>query len=466
MNAPLPNVPALDHMPRRQKRTLAMGLLAQTRGEYAEAMRCYEAAATRDKTCFLSLYFASLTAFMLKDKERAIRLMFASLHRNPQHPEAWYNLGKFYQDEGNIQRAAECYVAALEHRADFGQALVNLGNVMWELGDEATAESCYEQALTARDGGPEAVYNLSFLKQLRGDWPAAFEAMEARWQCAGYYVEYRKPFMEELPRWRGEQLLPNQRLLLHGEQGAGDQLQMLRYVPLVVEAVGIDKLTLAVFDSMVSLCQSSFPGVHVIGTDGYIGDCTHQLPSMSLPYQFKTSWTNPPPPTPYLKAEATLPKSARYRIALCWAGSKTHPRDKTRSMPVDLLRVLLTVPDVEWVNVQVGERQHDWLDAQLPAPVAQAEGRDYLETASLIQSCDLLISVDTSVCHLAGALGVDTWMLCARFPDVRWMLARADTPWYRSLQIFRQTVAGDWSELIAIVRQLLTYKVQFKDKGL
>jgi hypothetical protein len=254
-------------------------------------------------------------------------------------------------------------------------------------------------------------------------------------------------------------------LLLHGEQGAGDILQMLRYVPLVQQIVG-DQLTLAVFDNMVSLCQSSFPGVHVIGTDGLIGDCTHQLPSMSLPYVMKTSWDNLPPPAPYLKAEAVLPQTDQYRIALCWAGSKSHPRDKNRSMPVDLLKALLTVPNVEWVNVQVGPNQNDWLDAGLPAPIAQVNSTEYLETAQLLSSCDLLISVDTSVCHLAGALGVDVWMLVSRFPDVRWMLARADTPWYKSLQIFRQTTAGQWGELVSILRQLLELKVQFRDKGL
>jgi hypothetical protein len=465
MPAPLPNVPAFDTMPKRQQRTLAMGLLAQTRGEYHEALRCYIAAHRREPDDFLCLYFAALVSFQLKRKDVAIRLMIQSLHRNEAHPEAWYNLGKFYQDLGEIQRAAECYIAALEHRPDFGQALVNAGNVFWELGDEETAESCYNGALTTKEGGSEAVYNLSFLLQLRGEWPKAFEAMEARWECAGYYVEYRKPFMEELPRWKGQALQPNQRLLLHGEQGSGDILQMLRYVPEVQRQTN-NQLTLGVLDGLVTLCQHSFPDLRVVGTDGDISDCTHQLPSMSLPYRMGTSWDNLPPRCPYLKATPTLAPSKKYRVGLCWAGSKTHPRDKARSMPFAALLPLFAA-DMEWVNLQVGPNQHDWLElAGIPAPIATAQGTDYLETAGLIASCDLLITVDTSVAHLAGALGVPVWMLVSRFPDVRWMLARADSPWYDSLQIFRQTVAGDWSELIRIVRQLLDYKVQFKDKGL
>lgn len=476
MPAPLPNVPALDRLPRKQKRTLAMGLLAQTRGEYHEALRCYTAASRRDKDDFLSLYFAALVSFQLKRKDIAIRLMIASLRRNEAHPEAWYNLGKFYQDQGDVEKAAQCYVTALEHRPDFGQALVNAGNVFWELGDEVTAEACYNNALLAKDGGPEAVYNLSFLLQLRGEWPKAWEAMESRWDCAGYYLEYRKPFMEALPKWKGQPLGEGQRLLWHGEQGVGDILQMLRYVP---EAVRIteNRITVAVFDSMIRLCEQAFPGVRIIGTDGDISDCTHQHPSMSSPFIHKTSWNNLPPGTPFLKADPILPRSDKYRIALCWAGSPSHPRDKARSMPFGELVPLLDA-DVEWVNVQVGPRAHDWTEGELPkiramdwddfvapSPIAQASG-DYLDTAQLLTSCDLLITVDTSVAHLAGALGVPCWMLVARFPDVRWMLGRADTVWYKDLQIFRQTVSGDWTELVRIIRQLLDCKMQFKDKGL
>jgi len=239
---------------------------------------------------------------------------------------------------------------------------------------------------------------------------------------------------------------------------------MLRYVPLVQERVG-DRLTLGVFSNMVTLCEHSFPSLRVIGTEGDISDCTHQLPTMSLPYVFKTSWENLPPRTPYLTADATIPKSDRYRIGLCWAGSKTHPRDKARSMRMDDILPLFK-SDVEWINLQVGDNAKDWIVGAYSDPIAEAQGTDYLETAGLIASCDLVITVDTSVAHLAGALGVPVWMLVSRFPDVRWMLARADTVWYRDLQIFRQTVAGDWTELVHIVKQLLDCKVQLRDKGL
>lgn len=465
--SPPPNVhaPAIDQMPRRQRRTLAMGLLAQTRGEYHEALRCYIAASKRDPNDFLSLYFAALVSFQLKEKERAVRIMYASLKRHPEHPEAWYNLGKFYQDLGNLDKALQCYTAALEHREDFGQALVNLGNVLWELGDNETAESCYRRALDCKDGGPEAVYNLSFLLQLKGDWPKAFEAMEARWQCPGYYVEYRKPFMDALPRWHGEPLGEGQHLLLHGEQGAGDILQMLRYVPQLVQRTQ-GKLTVGVFDSQVRLCQQSFPAVHVVGTSGDIGHCTHHLPSMSLPYLLKTSWDNPPPSAPYFTAIAVLPKTDRYRIALCWAGSASHPRDRTRTIPFAELAPLLSVEGVEWVNLQFGEHADDWVEGNVPAPIATIPpDGDYLNTAELVKSCDLVITVDTSVAHLAGGLGVPVWMLVARFPDVRWQLDKPDTVWYPGMQLLRQTKAGEWTALIAIVRQLLSLKVELRDRG-
>ena len=464
MPAPLPSVPALDQMPRRQQHTLAMGLLAQTRGEYVEALRCYIAGHRRDPNDFLCLYFAGLVAFQLKRKDVAIRLMTASLHRNPAHPEAWYNLGKFYQDQANLQKAMECYVAALEHRSDFGQALVNLGNVAWELGDESMAEECYNGALTAKEGGPEAVYNLSFLLQLRGEWPKAFEAMEARWQCAGYYVEYRKPFMEDLPKWKGQPMGEGQRLLWHGEQGVGDILQMLRYVPQAV-AITQNRITVAVFDSMVRLVEAAFPGLRVIGTEGDISDCTHQHPSMSSPYIAKTSWENIPPNAPYLVAEPILPKSSTFRIALCWAGSPNHPRDKTRSIAFTELAPVLSA-DVEWVNIQVGDRALDWVGQAPRDPIAAVGEGDYLDTARVLVSCDLVITVDTSVAHLAGALGVPCWMLVARFPDVRWQLEKPDTVWYPSFQLLRQTKAGEWGELIRIVQQLLDCKIALRDKGL
>lgn len=474
---PAPNVsaPAIDLLPPKLRRTLAAGLMAQVNGDYAEAMRCYLVAARREPDNFLPLYFAALVCFQLRNQEkrgkdfavdRAMRLMYRSLQLHPTHTEAWYNLGKFYQDRGNLGKAVEAYVAALENKPDYGPALVNAGNVYWELGDEQTAEELYTRALTAKDGGPEAVYNLSFLMHLKGQWPDAFVAQEARWDCAAYYREYSKPFMELIPRWRGEQIT-NGALLLHGEQGHGDIVQMLRYVRQLQSKIAPAPLVIGVLDGLVRLVQTSFPDIRVVGTDGNISDCVAHLPSISLPLVMQTSWENPPPTGPYLRTGQKKPQqSERFRIGLCWAGSPTHPRDYVRSAKFSDVAPLLTVPGVEWINLQMGPRAGEWKYSH-PAPIATVgESWDYLTTAEHMETCDLIITVDTSVAHVAAAMGLPTWMLCPRFPDVRWMLGRSDTPWYTDMLIFRQTKPGQWGEAVSLVRQMLEMKVQFRGAGL
>lgn len=474
VDVPIP--PAFAALPKRQRFTLANGFLAQARGDFPEAMRCYLKVAKRDKTDPFSLYFAALCCYQqanyaplagrdpAQEKQRAINLMWASLKLAPAHAEAWYNLGKFYQSLQNEDKALECFVAAMEHKEDFGQACVSAGNIFWDKGDEEMAEACYRKALGTSEGGPEAVYNLSFMLHFKGQWPDAFQAAEARWDCPSYRAEYQRPFMNDLPRWNGGPLAGT--LLVHGEQGAGDVLQMLRYIPEL--RARVPDMALEVFPSFVRLCEASFPGLRIIERGGDITGCMAHLPTVSLPWVCGTSYENPPPKAPYLFVpEPALPRTDRYRIGLCWAGSPTHPRDHTRSMPFAELIPLLQRDNVEWVNLQVGERQLDWLPTlpQHAAPVAHVEG-DYYDTASLIAACDLIITVDTSVAHLAGALGIPCWMLVARFPDVRWEQARNDTLWYSTLQIFRQTITGQWGPLVAIVRQLLDLKVDFGKVGL
>ncbi len=423
-------------------------LRKQMAGDYGGALHLWSKILGRNPHDAKALYFIALSCYQVRQLDRAIAYMRAALQEEPTHADAWFNMGKFLQDAGRPREALDHYIAALEHEPGKIEALSNAGNLFMQLGDKGSALDCYHQVLAQDPTRPEALYNRSFIRLLHGDYIGGWADYEARWRCIAFTVDYERAFMRSIPMWYGE-ALDGRSILIHAEQGFGDAMMMMRYVPPFL-AAGVD-VTLEVHPALLSLTERLFPDVKVIPR-GWVERLEHvpdfQVPMMSLPERLGTELHT----IPHLAREITdrvTPSERRctcdrLHVGLCWAGSSTHPNDADRSMPTMGLAPILAIPGVHFTSLQVGERADEYGHRGDDDTMSYPPLSDYLSTARVCAGLDLIIAVDTSVAHLGGMLGVPTWIAVPSLPEFRWMLERADTPWYPSVLLWRREPGGAW----------------------
>jgi hypothetical protein len=268
----------------------------------------------------------------------------------------------------------------------------------------------------------------------------------------------------EAPRWDGGDL-NGRTVLVHNEQGFGDTIQFIRYLPEVCRRGG--KIILACQRELFSLLKG-FPGIdHCIANDEPTppGSVDHQVccPLLSLPGLLGTTAENIPADIPYLKADAEKARQWRQRLAgeerrkigLAWAGRPNHPNDHNRSLNFSALAPLAEIPDARLINLQLGPAAGQAAESLLKLTDWTDELKDFSDTAGLIENLDLVITADTAIAHLAGAMGKRVWVLLPFIPDWRWMLKRTDSPWYPTMRLFRQRRIGDWATPIAQVAEAL-----------
>jgi hypothetical protein len=325
--------------------------------------------------------------------------------------------------------------------------------------DEAL--KAHETAVERDPANAGAQYNLALTQLRLGDWERGWTGYEARWR---FREVHRKPRVFKQPRWNGEEL-DGQRILLHAEQGLGDTIQFCRYAALVASRGGV--LILQVQPAAERLMQS-LPVVRaglaetaVLGTEQPLFDC--ECPLMSLPSVFRTTVERVPWPGAYLGADPALAleKRAEFpeiglrpRVGLAWAGNPRYKADSQRSMRLETLLPLLRREGFTWVSLQKGEAAEQL--GCLPDDVFVWDGssreRDLAETAALMATLDLVITTDTCIAHLAGAMGKPVWILLPYVSDWRWMQETERTPWYPTARLIRQRVPGDWAGVVERIR--------------
>lgn len=421
-------------------------------------------------------------------------LIHQALRINPNFPEACYNLGVVLERQGQLDQAITAFQQAITLKPDYAQAHNNLGNALCsqgrldeaiaacrqatilqpnfaeahcdlgsalhEKGDRAAAIAAYRRALACNANLPEAHYNLAQLLLLQGDFAPGWTEQEWR-GLSKNFPSRRQNFPQ--PQWDGS-ALAGRTILLHLEQGYGDVLQFVRYVPMVAARGGT--VILACVPELRRLLKDT-PGVMRWLMDGEpLPTFDVHCPLLSLPLAFGTSLQNIPQTVPYLHADAQ--DTARWRevlaadtqafkVGLVWAGRPTHINDRNRSLSLNALAPLAQVPGVSFYSLQKGPASQQ---ALTPPPGLSlidhtAELKDFADTASLIANLDLVISVDTAVVHLAGAMAKPVWTLLPSMPDWRWLLDRDDSPWYPTMRLFRQSSRGDWAGVITQVTQAL-----------
>ncbi|WP_207477509.1 tetratricopeptide repeat protein [Arenibaculum pallidiluteum] len=394
----------------------------------------------------------------LAEAEAAFRQALAV---DDAHASALSNLSVVLMGRGDIEEAETLLRRALAAAPGDLAALVNLGKALHARGCYAEGEAALRQALAIRPGLAEAERNLSEFVLLRGDLPEGFRLYEARLNLPDHGLVLDRARLR-CPRWDGTSLA-GRTLLAITEQGFGDTLQFLRYGALVRAAGG----------RMVMTCQPQLErllrGAGVL--DGLLcnGDpmpaCDFHVPLLSLPRAFGTRLETVPADIPYLRTDPSwaapwaerLGPRMRPRIGLVWSGSTAHLNDRNRSMTAASLAPLLSDRRFEFLGVQVGVRAGDqaFLAAHPEFRQMGEHVRDFADSAALIEQLDLLVSVDTSAAHLAGALGRPVWTLLPYVPDWRWMLGGETTPWYPTMRLFRQSRAGDWDAVVAAVARAL-----------
>jgi hypothetical protein len=304
----------------------------------------------------------------------------------------------------------------------------------------------YEHGLALDPASQGALYNLALARLRNGEFTHGWREYESRWNFDELHLR-RRSF--RAPLWRGE-LLNGKIILLHAEQGLGDTIQFARFVPLVAARGG--RVILEVQPPLLRLLEP-LPGVEKVipaGSDLPAFDC--HCPLMSLPLALGTTLETIPSPEGYLSAEPDpqfMSASKNLRIGVAWSGNPHHKGDATRSMPLEALAPLASVPGLSLISLQkgAGVEQLSPLKDRLPIHDGASTHADMFETAALVRTLDLVLSVDTSIAHLAGAMAKPVWIMLPWVADWRWMEQRADSPWYRSARLFRQNAAGDWASV-------------------
>jgi len=377
-----------------------------------------------------------------------------ALELTPDYPEAHNNLGVVYRDQGRLEEAATCHERALQLNPGYADAESNLGNVRRSQGRLAEARACYDRALEIKPNSVDAAWNRCLVDLLEGK-------LEEGWR--GYEVRTRRkrnaPRFFDAPQWRGEELA-GARILLHAEQGLGDTLQFLRFVPRVQAQGG--RVALDVQGPLRRLA-AQLPGLDAVTAMGEaVGEFAWQCPLMSLPRAFATTMDTIPAEVPYL----TVPEAARrvaaerswpdgVRVGLVWSGNPKYSDDQARSISLERMEPVLAVEGVHWFSLQMGAAVEQLRGASTArsgriTDLSEAIG-DMADTAALVEQLDLVITVDTAVAHLAGALGKAVWVLLPFAPDWRWLLEREDSPWYPTARLLRQPRPGDWGSVIGRV---------------
>jgi tetratricopeptide (TPR) repeat protein len=426
------------------------------RGRATEALACFDrilkaapqhAAARANRAAAL----AGLGRF-----EEALADCDAAIAAAPGLVMALYNRANALANLGRDADALAAWDRLLAVAPQHFVAWSNRGNALSALKRHAEAVQSFARAIALRPDYADAHFNQALALLALGDYKRGLAEYEWRWKRSGMPVprDFRRPL------WLGEAPLAGKAILLHAEQGLGDSIQFARYVPMLARAGA--KIVLEVQAELKSLLERLDGAGSVIARGEALPAFDLHCPLGSLPLAFKTELSSVPAGIPYLQANESrvaqwrgrLAPAALPRVALVWAGNPQHVNDRNRSIPLAALKPLIDAGGFGFVSLQRDLRAADAeilkaMPAMLPLGDAPA---DLDDTAAILALCDLVISVDTAVAHLAAAMGRPTWVLLPFAPDWRWTVEGERSPWYPAARLYRQARAGDWDGVIARAR--------------
>lgn len=434
-------------------------------GMYESALELFDRVVKLDPTVIHALYNKGYVHQHLGNRPEAIKAYEKVLKLKPEHSHAWVNLALCYRELGDNAKALEIYDRGLRVWPDSVDMLYNKGNVLRSLLRFADSIPVYQRVLALRPEHAKAMWNLGLsymtLGDLKNGLPLYERGIELLVDSNPAWSKMRSKYYEDVPTWAKEPL-EGKEILLYAEQGLGDTIQCIRFVHDVLRQKPCT-VYIAVQPALKKLVQIAFDPVRdwvvVQETGEYHVKVDYQCSIISLPYMLGLQDIEPCPP--YLFAVSELVQEYqthlgdKRNIGLVWSGNPDHPNDKQRSIALKTLEPLYSPAPAGFVAFQPEVRPEDELTLA-ESNMTRATGlADFIYTAALLRTLKLLITVDTSVAHLAGALGVPVWLMVPYEPDWRWLVNRTDSPWYTTMRIFRQPAPGDWASVVTEIKNEL-----------
>ncbi len=429
-------------------------------GRPADALETFDALLRLDPRNGEALMNRGIAKANLSRQDEALSDFDAALSLMPGHPSAMYNRGNALLALNRPVEALADFDRALNAMPEHPRVWHNRGRALQQLNRYAEAVQCFDRTLALNKGDADAQNNRALCLLTLGDLREGFKAYEARWKRSAM-ADTRRGYNK--PLWLGEFPLGHKTILLTAEQGLGDTIQFARYAPLLARAGA--KVVLEVQPELKSLL-SGIEGVTACVARGepLPGYDVH-TPLGSLPLALKTDASTVPADLPYLHADparieqwqSKLGALPGKRVAVAWAGQAKHANDANRSLDLKVLEPLLTLEGISFVSIQRELRDGDAALLASRAHVTPIGGdlNDMADTAAVLSLCDLLISVDTSIVHLAGAMARPAWVMLPFAPDWRWGLTGDHSAWYPQVRLFRQPSLGDWPSAMTQVRTAL-----------
>ncbi len=443
-----------------------LGMIAHQVGKNEAAIELIEKAIAVNRAVPIYHSNAGVVYHTLNRLDKAIACYRRALSLNSNDHMALTNLGTALKDQGKLEEAIACHQRALSLKPDYYLAHTNLGSVLQDQGKIEDAIVCYQHALSINPDDHLAHFNLSVIHLLKGNLKEGWEGFKYRFLRQDISRYFNPKYLNLFqPQWDGS-AIKGRTILLYAEQGFGDTIQFIRYVPMVLQKC--DKIIVTCQEELISLMQR-INGIHDVVAHGQkLPDFDFHCPLLNLPSIFNTTLETVPATITYINTdtqkvlkwrERLQSDSARLKIGLCWAGNPTHKNDRNRSISLSMFSMLGDMENITFYSLQKGKAAEQAKNPPKGMSLVDFTDdlNDFSDTAALIENLDLIISVDTAIVHLSGALGKPVWTLLPFMPDWRWLLDRDDTPWYPTMRLFRQSSTRDWSHVIISVKDALAH---------
>jgi tetratricopeptide (TPR) repeat protein/GR25 family glycosyltransferase involved in LPS biosynthesis len=427
------------------------GVALKTLGKLNEALIDYDKAISINVDYAEAYSNKGVALCKMNMHKQALECCEKAIELKPRYGGAFYNRGIALQGLHRMQEALESYKKAVEIEPNNAAAYCDMGVVFHALGNIEASISHYDQAIAIDGAFSRAYWNKANSMLLLGNYKDGLPLYEWRW-VPELTTSTVRNFSQ--PLWLGLEDLKGKTILLHCEQGAGDSIQCIRYAKWVGDLAA--KVIVEAPKSLVRLFMSVEGVDEIVEAGKQLPDFDFHCPLMSLPLAFNSSPKDVPNKVPYLLKDASLEDQwktrlgdkKKKRVGLAWRGSRTHGNDRQRSLAFASF-VNCLPNDFEYISLQKEVREEDVASLkQSQVRCFENDISDFADTAALCALMDLVITVDTSVAHLAGALGQQTWLLLPHVPDWRWMLSRDDTPWYPTVKLLRQNEQKNWDSVI------------------
>ncbi len=374
-----------------------------------------------------------------------------ALDLKPDYADAHSNLGNVLQEQGQLDLAVASYRQALQLKPAYFDALNNLGNALRAQGKLTESVASYEQALEVKPDNPQVRMSRALCWLQMGDFERGWAEYEWRLKCREFSIPaFRQPLWDGSP-------LDGRPILLYADHGLGDAIQFIRYAPMVKARGG--RVIVACRQPLARILATCAGIDQVFAEGSLLPEIAFYAPLMSLPRILGTSLASVPAEVPYLTADTALVNQwhdelgpgGGFRVGIAWQGNPRYRRDHQRSFRLAQLEPLAQVAGVRLFSLQKGVGTDEIAELAGRFAVSDLGGRftDFTDTAAVMRNLDLVITLDSSLAHLAGALGAPTWVAVPVASDWRWLIDREDSPWYPTMRLFRQKRWGDWDEVFS-----------------